>query len=288
MSKGPVDLYELLPRMRAAFLLLLVVACKDTPPPPIPAATSPSHADERIIFQDSSGRTLRTADLANATGQVNWTVVGGDGVLEAASSLFETARTMASKGAYAKAIESFGKAHDAAPTWPYPLYELAYTYQLMDQPENALPIYEQVIALAPRGFFTAHATLDCLRREAAKEWAAGMCKRYAMVEFADPTSRHAELLAITAAAPGITPAWKDLALEAEDDVQRTALLDKALANKPDVQTRGLVLANQALALDRLGKRAEATKILAQLVLDPTSALDVVEISKMALAQMTDR
>lgn len=268
-----------LTQMRAAWFLILVTACKDTPRPPVPEPAG-------IIFKDPSGRTLTKADLANATGQVNWTVVGADSVLPAARSLFDTARMMASKGESALAIEAFGKAHDAAPTWPYPLYELAYTYQLMDQPEKALPIYEQVVALAPRGFFTAHATLDCLRREAAKEWAAGMCKRYATVEFADPASRRGELQAITAAAPGITPAWKDLALETEDDVQRIALLDKALANKPDVQTRGIVLTNEALALDRLGKRAEATKILGQLVLDPTSALDVVEISKMALAQMT--
>jgi tetratricopeptide (TPR) repeat protein len=287
--------------MRATALLMVGLVCcsKGRTPAPDPdpgAAPAPSPAPAPVppaeppgvIFRDASGRQLTKDDLENATGTVQWSVVGSDNVSDAAAALHEQGRAAGSRGDYAKAIELFNKAHDAAPAWPYPLYDLAYTYSLMDQPAKALPIYERVVALAPRGFFTALVSVDCLRREAAKEWPAGMCKRYQLVEFAEPGKRTAELEAIVAAAPGMAAAWKDLALDIEDDARRLAALDKALSHKPDPETRGVILTNKALVLDRLGKRAEAIAILGELALDPKSPLDVEQLSKMALAQMTSR
>lgn len=269
--------------MQAAALLMLGLACCSKDRAPAPASDPPG-----LIFRDASGRLLTKEDLKNVTGTVNWSLVGGDHVPEAAAALHEQGRAAGGNGDYAKAIELFGKSHDAAPTWPYPLYDLAYTYSLMDQPEKALPIYERVLALAPRGFFTAMTTVDCLRREAAKEWPAGMCKRYQLIEFAEPGERKAALEAVVAAAPGIAAAWKDLALKVEDDAQRLVALDKALSHNPDPETRGFVLSNKALVLDRLGKRSEAIKILGELALDPRSPLDVEQLSKLALAQMIAR
>jgi tetratricopeptide (TPR) repeat protein len=275
--------------VRAALVLILAAACssKESPPAPAPAPAPRPTDPPGLIFRDENGRMLTKSDLQAATGRVDWSLVGGDHVPDAAAALFDQAREAGEKGDYAKAVELFGKTHDAAPAWPYPLYELAYTYELMDQPAKALPVYEQVVALAPRGFFTALTSVDCLRRESAKEWPAGTCKRFAMLEFADPAKRTSELQAIVAAAPSMAAAWKELALDLDDDTQRIAMLDKALANKPDPETRGVALSNKALALDRLGKRAEAIRILGQLALDPTAPLDVVELSKLGLAQMTN-
>ena len=271
-------------------LLLSLVACSSKkneappPPPPTPVAAPPA-ADPNIVFRDSAGRVLTKDDLKDVTGGVSWSTVGGDDVSPEAEALQNQGRAAGSSGDYAKAIDAFTKAHDAAPTWPYPLYELAFTYELMDQPAKALPIYEQVVKLAPRGFFTALTSVDCLRREAAKEWPAGTCKRFQMAEWAGD-KRKAELDAIVAAAPTMAPAWKELALDIEDDTQRIALLDKALAAKPDPETRGMALSNKALALGRMGKRDEAIKILGELALDPASPLDVAELSKLGLAQLT--
>ena len=267
-------------------MLGLTCCSKDSAPAP-PPAPAPPVDPPGLIFRDGSGRQLTKDDLKNTTGTVNWSVVGSDKVSDAAAALHEQGRAAGGKGEYAKAIELFNKAHEAAPTWPYPLYDLAYTYALMDQPEKALPTYERVVALAPRGFFTVMVTVDCLRREAAKEWAAGMCKRYQLAEFEESGKRKAELEAIVAAAPGIAAAWKDLALDIEDDAQRLAALDKVLSHKPDPETRGIALVNKALVLDRMSKRPEAIKILGELALDPKSPLDVEQMSKMALAQMTD-
>ncbi|MEO7095143.1 MAG: tetratricopeptide repeat protein [Polyangiales bacterium] len=274
--------------MRASLCLILLAACGSKDPAPAPAPAAKAAGDPPgLVFRDASGRTLTKDDLKTATGRVDWSVVGSEHVSEAATALFNQGREAGGAGDYAKAVAFLTKAHDAAPTWPYPLYELAYTYELMDQPTAALAAYEQVVALAPRGFFTALASVDCLRREAAKEWAVGLCKRYALVEFAEPSKRTAELQAIVAAAPGMAVAWKELALDIQDDAQRVAALDKALAAKPDPETRGLALSNKALALDRMGKHAEAVKILGELVLDPTSPLYVVEVSKLWLSQVTN-
>jgi len=275
-------------------MIALVLACssKESERPPKPPAPAPpptaTALDSNIVFRDSSGRVLTKDDLKDVTGRVDWSIVGGDNVPAEAEALQNQARIAGSSGEYARAIEAFNEAHDAAPRWPYPLYELAYTYELMGQPAKALPIYEQVVKLAPRGFFTALTSVDCLRREAAQEWPSGICKRYQMVEFAEPAKRKAELEAIVAAAPTMAAAWKDLGTATDDDAQRIALFDKALASKPDAETRGIALSNKALALDRMGNRAEAIKILGELALDPVSPLDVAELSKMALAQITRR
>jgi tetratricopeptide (TPR) repeat protein len=273
---------------------LVLAACgsKDRAAPPAPSPGPPPKvaapdASASLIFRDSSGRELTKDDLKNVTGTVDWSVVGNADVSDAAATLFDKARDIASKGDYTAAIALFNKAHDAAPTWPYPLYELAYTYELMDKPSKALAVYEQVVKLAPRGYFTALASVDCLRREAANEWPAGACKRYALAEFVDPAKRTAELSAIVKVAPGIAAAWKDLALDVEgDDAAKLAALDKVLAHEPDLETRGVVLSNKALVLDRLGRRPEAIAILGELALDPRTPLDVEQLSKLALAQMT--
>ena len=279
--------------MRPFAMIALLLACSSKeserqPNPPAPAPPTANTPDSKIVFRDSSGRVLTKDDLKDVTGRVDWSIVGGDNVPAEAEALQNQGRIAGSSGEYARAIEAFNKAHDAAPRWPYPLYELAYTYELMGQPATALPIYEQVVKLAPRGFFTALTSVDCLRREAAHEWPSGICKRYQMVEFAEPAKRKAELEAIVAVAPTMAAAWKDLGVATDDDAQRISLFDKALASRPDAETRGIALSNKALALDRLGNHAEAIKLLGELALDPVSPLDVAELSKMALAQITQR
>ena len=261
-----------------------------TPAPSRPSAVS--HVGDGpeppgLIFRGSDGRTLTAADLANVgDGTVDWSIVGGEQVPDEAVKLHAQGQEAGSRGEYAKALALLEKARAAAPSWPYPLYDTAFTYQLMDQPEKALAAYERVLAMAPHGYFTAMTSADCLRREVAHEWKAGICKRYMMVEF-EPSTRVAALEAIVAEAPGVASAWKDLALGREDETGRVAALDQALAHKPDPETRGFALANKALALGRAGKRDEAIRILGELVLDPSSPLDVAALARVSLAQIVN-
>jgi tetratricopeptide (TPR) repeat protein len=253
---------------------------------PRAAIAAKQPADPNVIFRDDKGREIKREDLKDVSGAVEWELVGGDHVPEAAQTLHEQARAAGSSGDYPKAIALFKQAHDAAPAWPYPLYELGFTYELMGEPVKALAEYERVIALAPRGYFTVLASADCLRREAAKEWASGLCKRYALAEFMFGDERTAELKAIAVAAPRMPGPQKDLALDIRDDAQRLAAIDKALGVSPDPETRGVLLSNKGLTLASLGRKDEAIAVLGALVLDPASPLDVIEMSKMGLVQLT--
>ena len=52
-----------------------------------------------------------------------------------------------------------------APDWPYPVYDAAFTYLLQGDSLKAEERYAEVDRMAPRGFFTAKTSLDCLRRD---------------------------------------------------------------------------------------------------------------------------
>jgi hypothetical protein len=107
-----------------------------------------------------------------------------------------------------------------------------------------------------------------------------------MVEWLDDRAKSKALQALIAKAPSLAPAWKDLGLSSDDDTERLKAFDNGLAHRPDPQTRGVILSNKALILDRMGKHAEAIEILGTLALDPATPLDVVEISKLSLSQIT--
>ena len=62
--------------------------------------------------------------------------------------------------------------------WPFPLYDIAYTYLLMQDFPNAELHYRKVLGLAPRGFFTAITALDTLAREQAGEFPEGIYLAY--------------------------------------------------------------------------------------------------------------
>jgi len=164
-----------------------------------------------------------TADeVAHADGKVKYSVIGEGKISDEAHQLHDQGRAAGAAGDYAKALALFAKAHEAAPDWAYPTYDAAYTYELMDQPDKALTSYEAVLKLEPRGFFNAISSADCLRREAMREWKAGMCKAYKMVEWLSPSEQKGALEALLAKVPGLAAAWKDLAIHLEDARQRGA------------------------------------------------------------------
>ena len=115
-------------RTIAVLAFALACSCKKSEPPELPVPASKPAPPTDVIFRDSTGRVLTRADLRNVTGSVDWSIVGGDNVPPAAEALQNEGRAAGSNGDYTKAIDAFTRAHDAAPNWPYPLYELAFTY----------------------------------------------------------------------------------------------------------------------------------------------------------------
>ena len=105
-----------------------------------------------IVFRAADGRTLTTADLDGITGTFCYEIVGKGKVPIQAESLHEQARLVAESGDYKEALTLLEQASILAPEWPYPVYDMAFTYLLMKDTENARKYYRKTIELSPRGF----------------------------------------------------------------------------------------------------------------------------------------
>ena len=239
--------------------------------------------DERIVFRDASGRVLTERDLRGLTLAVGWEVIGGDGVPPQAARLHAQAREAGRCGDYLRALDLLDEAQGLAPAWPYPVYDAAYAYLLLDETEMAEELYARVDQMAPRGFFSCKTSLDTLRRERAGEVVPGFAKAYAMAQWLDPASKRSLLESVTGRFPGFAPAWKDLAGLLDDDAGRLRAVERGLAGRPDPQTLGLLLVSKAAILARNGDRDEAISILGTLALSPDSTLDAEHEAKAALA-----
>ena len=239
----------------------------------------------RVVFKDSAGRELTMKDLEGVSGTVRWEVIGAGSIPPEASRLHQEARAAGGRGDYARAIEALDRAHRLAPDWPYPVYDAAYTYLLQGDSVKAEETYAQVDRMAPRGFFTAKTSLDCLRRERAGTVPAGFCKAFASLEWVeDKAAKRRILEAIVAKSPAFPAAWKELCSLLDDDEARLHAITRGLENDPDGETKGMLLINKALILQRRGDREGAIQILGALALDPQSTLGTEALAKATLAQ----
>jgi tetratricopeptide (TPR) repeat protein len=245
-----------------------------------------NHGTHKLIYRDKNGRELTEADLANATGEVNWSIIGNHNVSQKAIELHNQARRVGSSGDYEKALELLAQASKEAPEWPYPLYDAAFTYLLMGKPDEALENYEAVNKMAPRGFFTVQTAVHSLRQEKAGELRSGTYEQYVTLEgLSDPLEKRALLEEILKESPTFAPAWKELSRLLDDDIAKLQAIEEGLSHSPDDETRGILLVNKALALNRQGKHEAALGILGDLALDQTVPLDIEQIAKATLANV---
>jgi len=243
-------------------------------------------SQERLIFRDANGRELSTKDLRGVSGKANYEVVGVRDVPDAAMRLHEAGRRAGAAGRYDDALTALAQAHELAPTWPYPLYDTAWTYLLIGDATRAEEKYSEVDKLAPRGFFTTKTALDCLRRERKGEIGPGAYKVFVLLESRSASEKKEVLNALLKKWPRFPAAWKELSTLLDDDVGQLAAIEKGLAYDPDGETQGILLLNKALALNRQGKKNEAVAMLGTLALDPQSTLGTETLAKFTLLQIT--
>ncbi len=199
-----------------------------------------------IIFQDADGRTLTLEDIKGVSGTFRYEVVGAEGVPTEAKALHQRAREAGARGEYQSAIDLLTKASELAPQWPYPIYDRAYTYLLMQNYEAARADYQKTVELAPRGFFTAITALDVLTREQNGEFPPGIYLAYLSLEWqSDPVKKLAMVRNLVDRYPQFAPGWKELAYLLESDPDRLAAIENGLAAEPDAETRGMLLINKA-------------------------------------------
>ena len=93
---------------------------------------------EEVVFKDSSGRILTKRDLKGLSGTIDWEIRSDKAVPAEAMKLHEMGRIAGQKGESESALSYFQKASELAPDWPYPTYDAAFTYLLLNNFEKAL------------------------------------------------------------------------------------------------------------------------------------------------------
>ncbi len=250
---------------------------------------SPPKEESVVVFRAADGRTLTMADLRGLNGTFRYEILGRDNVPAEAESLHKQARQAGGSGEYKKAITLLEKASGLAPAWPYPVYDMAFTYLLMKDAENARKHYRRTVELAPRGFFTAITALDALEREAKGDLPAGMYMAYLSLEWVDDPEKKAEAVSqLVKRVPSFAPAWKEQAMQAGTDAVMLAAIEKGLAANPDGETKGILLINKALIMDRGGDHDGAVRLLGELALDPASTYATEHLAKVTLANIVKK
>lgn len=255
---------------------LAFVACQaDTPPTDAKA--------DRLIFKDSSGHTLSQSDLTSATGEVNYEIMDNKAIDPKAQSLHREARALGQEGQYDQAITKLTEAISIQPEWAYPTYDLAFTYLLKGDYENALKFYKKTDALEPQGFFTAKTALYALEGEKAGKFPKGLYMAYLQIEWTEDRNKKLEMAkTITQQAPEFAPAWKELSGLSEDKKERLNAIEQGLSKNPDAETKGMLLINKALILDSDGNKEEAKKLLGNLIFSPDVTRGNTALAKFTL------
>lgn len=253
-----------------------------------PRGSSPKE-EAMVVFRAADGRTLTMAELKGLTGTFQYEILGNSNVPAEAESLHKQARQAGEAGDYKKAISLLEQASSLAPAWPYPVYDMAFTYLLMEDAENARKQYRKTVELSPRGFFTALTALNALDREAKGDLPAGTYLTYLPLEWMDDPDKKAEAVRqLVKRVPGFAPAWKEQALQTGADAEKLAAIEKGLAADPDGETKGVLLMNKALIVDRTGDHEGAVRLLGELALDPTSTYATEHLAKITLANITKK
>ncbi|WP_442265152.1 tetratricopeptide repeat protein [Tenacibaculum sp. ZS6-P6] len=240
-----------------------------------------------IKFTDQQGNEISKEELSQATGRYNYAIYSIDKSSDKAKELHQKAREYGQKGDYTEAVSHLEEAIQDSPEWAYPYYDLAYTYLLNDDFENALKYYELTDKVAPNGFFTSKTAVDVLRKEKTGVFTEGLYKNYIALEWIDNPQEKAQMLKLLVDNfPSLAPAWKDYSnfLEGEERLQA---IEKGLNENPDIETEGVLTINKALVLNLNGQFEEAKELLMQVIFNSKSTFGNQELAKLVLNSISE-
>jgi len=239
-----------------------------------------------VVFRSADGRTLTAEELRGVTGNFRYEILPGTDVPPKANELHQQGRQAGGRGEYDKAVSLLLQAAELAPDWPYPVYDLAFTYLMTGDFDSATRWYRKTIKLSPRGFFTAITAVDALEREEQGDLPRGTYRACVSLEWiSNPAEKAEAVRRFVERVPHFAPAWKELAMVLEDEDARANAIEKGLAANPDPETRGILLINKALAANKQGKRDDAIEMLGELALDPESTYGTEHLAKATLAMI---
>jgi len=202
-----------------------------------------------------------------------------------AQELHQQSRALGQQGMYDEALAKLKEAAEIAPDWPYPHYDMAYTYLLKREPEKALAKYREVDSLMPEGFMTTKTAIWTLEREQRGLFPKDLYVTYLMLEWAPEEERREKIAALVEKLPNFAPAWKDAATFIDDPAKRIVVINQGLSAGPDPETYGILMINKALAYDQGGEHERAIAILEALIAEPESTFATKGIAQKTLKQM---
>ena len=275
-------------RYSVTYITLLLIATVGCDTESVSTSKPSPKPKSRVVFRSEDGRELTADDLAGATGIFEYEIVSTNDIPDKANELHQKARQLGAAGEYEKAIELLSRAQSLAPDWPYPTYDMAFTYLLMQDFTKARECYEMTVKLSPRGFFTALTALDALNREATGDLPEGTYAAYMSLEWInDPEQKSKMVNALVERFPQFAPAWKEYALQCDDPSEKLDAIEKGLAANPDAETEGMLLINKALTLSQQGDKQAAKEILGNLALDPNATFANEHLAKQTLAMVAE-
>jgi tetratricopeptide (TPR) repeat protein len=200
-----------------------------------------------------------------------------------AKSLHNEARELGQAGKYDSSIAKLEQAIAIQPDWAYPVYDMAFTYLLKGDFDNALMFYKKTDELEPKGFFTAKTALYALEGEHAGIFPKGLYMYYLQIEWTEDVNKKLEIVkTIIENVPDFAPAWKELAFLTENEEERESVIEQGLSKNPDPDTKGILLINKAVILNDNGNKEKAKQLLGDLIFSPEATLGNVELAKFTL------
>lgn len=200
-----------------------------------------------------------------------------------AQNLHQEARELGQAGKYDLSVAKLEEAIKIQPDWAYPNYDLAYTYLLQGDFENALKFYKKTDELEPKGFFTTKTALYSLEGERAGKFPKGIYIAYMQIEWANDSNKKLEIAkAITEKVPDFAPAWKELSVLLNDKIEKLKAIEQGLLKNPDAETKGILEINKAILINESGKSEEAKEILGKIVFSPDSTISNIALAKFTL------
>ena len=238
--------------------------------------------DDKLTVRvtDEEGRTLTLDELRTVSGRIKWDLRYDLEVPPEAHRLHQEGRTAGAAGEYETALSLLTRAAELAPTWPYPIYDRAFSYLFQHKFDLALREYQRTLELAPNGFFTAEVAVDTLTRESAGELPVGFYAAFAMLEHMPKEQRASIVRQLVERFPSYAPAWDEHAQLVDDPRERFDIIERGLAASPDRYTRGSLLVRKATAMHALGDAANALKLLQDLASDPTQSLHTRAVAEL--------
>lgn len=240
-----------------------------------------SEKEGNVVYTKEDG--TKTKDITELEdGTVQFKTVSEKGIPDDARKLHEQARSLGQAGKYDESIQLLVEAIEIAPTWPYPVYDMAFTYMLKKDYAKAYSYYKKVDELAPQGFFTVKTAVWCLAREESGEFPVGSYMKYLALEWHSPEDKEKAIELLAEELPGFLPVLKEQAIIIKSPDKKIERIDELSKMSPDPETYGILMVNKALALNERGNKQEALKLLNSLILSDSVSAGTKQTSREVL------